>query len=168
VLEQVMDVDPLLARDAVRPKHAVHQALEAVGLVDDDPGVLPQGLVRELLLEELGGPPQPPQGVLDLVGQTADEGLGRLVLGDQLLLPGDAQLAVDLMELNEQLTGCIEIHQREGGAVHRNGSTVAHDDIDLPLREGMPGDQRLSEAILHGVIGTGHEIGRAQAARDGH
>ena len=113
MLQDLMDVDALLLGHAVRPEHSVHQLLQPVRLVDDDPGVFAQRLVRKLLFQKLGRPAQAAKGILDLVGEPPDQRLGGLVLRNQLLFAGDAQLTIHLPQLDQRLGGRIEIVQRQ-------------------------------------------------------
>ena len=85
-----MNVDMSGIGQAIGPKHPVHEGLEAIGLFDDDAGIFPQGRVGQFLFQELGSATQPAQGILDLVSQTADQGLSSLMLGKQVFLAVNA------------------------------------------------------------------------------
>ena len=121
----------------------VHQVLEAVGLLDDDPGVLLLILI-ELPLEELRRAAEPGERVLDLVGELPDEEPRGLLLGVLVDLVRDAPPAVDL----------VHLHKREGllalalEAVHHDVDGVLaafRDDEDLALVEAAARD----DVILH-------------------
>jgi hypothetical protein len=71
-------------RPAVRRQQAVHQRLQAVGLVDDDLGVFVRSLL-DLHLQQLRRATDAAQRVLDLVRQVADQLLVGLRLVDQAL-----------------------------------------------------------------------------------
>jgi hypothetical protein len=58
----------------LRTEQAVHQAAQAIGLLDDDAGVLLQRPVGELPLQELRRTAYPAEGILDLVGHPAYHG----------------------------------------------------------------------------------------------
>ena len=83
-----------LLRDAVGREQAVHQRLQAVGLLHDDLRVLGQLRAFELALQQLRRAAQPAERVLDLVREVADQRAARLGLVVQPLLARDAQLLV--------------------------------------------------------------------------
>ena len=117
--------------------------------------------VRQFGLQELGGPAQPAQGILDLMGQAADQGLGRLVLGQQLFLAGDAQLLIDLMELHEQFVARVEVVQGQDGAVDRDGATVRQADVEFALGEGVAGAQGRAQPLLDVLPRAGDQVAGA-------
>jgi inorganic triphosphatase YgiF len=92
----------LRLHQAVRTEQAVHQFLQAVGLLDDDLGVFVQLRVGEFALEQLRRAADAAERVLDLVGEVADQlAVGLLLLG-QTLLARRFQLLVDVAELEQQ------------------------------------------------------------------
>src|SRR5438477_12963376 len=101
-LEDLVDADGLDARRAVRGQHAIHQALQAIGLLDDHLRVLAQLGLVQLALEELGRAAQPAERILDLMGEIADQLAVRLLLEDQALLARVAQLLFDRAQLGKQ------------------------------------------------------------------
>ena len=74
-------------RTPVRCQQPVHQGLQAVGLPNDDLGVLGEFARFDFHLQQLGGPPNAAQRVLDLVGQVANQFLVGLGLIGQSLFP---------------------------------------------------------------------------------
>ena len=83
-LTHLVDVHvPHQMRPAVRCEQAVHQRLQAVGLVDDDLGVLDQVLGLDLHLQQLRRATDATERVLDLMRQVADQLLVGLRLVDQ-------------------------------------------------------------------------------------
>ncbi len=80
----------------------VHEGLQPVGLLDDHPGVFAQARPVEFTLEELSRTAQPPQGILDFVGQVADQLPVGPVLGHALLFSFDTKPLVDWSKLKQQ------------------------------------------------------------------
>jgi hypothetical protein len=134
----------------VRAQQPVHQVLQAVGLGDDDVGELAQLRVVEFVLQQLCRAADAAEGVLDLVGEVADQLAVGLLLVQQLLLARDAQLGVDRAELEQQA---------HAGAVHRGHRAVE------PQRLGVAA---LHADVLAGVAPVGAQCvveRRAQAGR---
>src|SRR3989344_5660762 len=71
VLQDFVDIDRPLLQRLMRSHHAVHEITQAVGLVDDDAGVLLEGFVRQFAFQQLRRAAQTPERVLDFVRQTA-------------------------------------------------------------------------------------------------
>ena len=86
----------------MRSKHAVHQPLQAVGLLDDHLRVFAQFRLIQLALEELRRAAQAAQRVLDLMGEVADQLAVRLLLKDEALFARIAQLLLDGTQLCQQ------------------------------------------------------------------
>ncbi len=86
----------------MRGEEPVHQGLQAVGLLDDHAGVFAQAGPVELALKELGRAAQSSEGVLDFVGEVADQLPVRAVLAQALLFALDAQPLVDGPQLEQQ------------------------------------------------------------------
>ena len=101
-----MDVRAAIARQATRREEAVHERLQAIGLADDHLRVFGElrGQLRvvELSLQELRGPANAAERILDLVREAADEVAVGLLLLEQPLLAGHLQLLVDVAELDQQ------------------------------------------------------------------
>ncbi|MCY1166869.1 hypothetical protein D9M73_68200 [compost metagenome] len=82
-----MDVDIAhQVRAAVRREQAVHQRLQAIGLMDDDLGVFGQ-LLADIHLQQLRRAANAAQRILDFVGQVADQFLVGLGLVNQAFFP---------------------------------------------------------------------------------
>jgi len=99
-LQVLMDINTLLFGQEVRTEHPVYQLVQPVHFADDDARVLAE---RFLLLQQLGGTTQTAQGVFDLVGQTPEQCLRRLVLREQVLFADNTQMMVLPAELDEGL-----------------------------------------------------------------
>ncbi|GAB1413030.1 hypothetical protein MASR1M97_17660 [Candidatus Desulfobacillus denitrificans] len=97
-----MDIHLLRPHQPVRAEQALHQRLQPVCLLDDDPGVLVQLGGIELPLEQLCRAPYAAERILDLVGKVADQfPVGLLLLG-QTLFPLRLQLLIDRTEFEQQ------------------------------------------------------------------
>jgi hypothetical protein len=83
-------------------QHATEQILQAVGLVDDDLGVLLEGIVDEFPFQELRGAAKPSQRIADLVGEATHQRAHRRIAGDALLVAGDPPVAVHSHELHQK------------------------------------------------------------------
>ncbi|MCY1433922.1 hypothetical protein D9M71_499640 [compost metagenome] len=97
-----MDVGHRQLRQLVRAEHAVHQVPQAVGLFDDDVGVVLQRLVRQLAGEQLRRAADAAERVLDLVGEAAHQQLGGFLLGQLRLFLGDPHQPVARMHFQQQ------------------------------------------------------------------
>src|SRR5882672_2966402 len=106
-------------RGAVRGQQAVHERLQAVGLLDDDPGVFAQARSVQLALEKLRRAPQSAEWVLDLVREVADQFPVCPMLRHALLLALDAQSLVDRAQL-EQKSRLLEV-DRSNDAIEVKG-----------------------------------------------
>ena len=86
---------------AVRREQAVDQRLQAVGLVDDDLGVLGQRARLDLHLQQLRRAADAAERVLDLVREVADQLLVGLGLVERALLAVLPRLLLDLDHLDQ-------------------------------------------------------------------
>src|SRR5215471_17653345 len=109
--KQLVDVRPPVARRAVGCQQPVNQALQAVCFPDDHLGVLDQRRAVELTLEQLCGPADAAERILDLVREIANELAICLLLLEQPLLAGDLELLIDVPEF-EQECSSIRFHRR--------------------------------------------------------
>ena len=103
-LAHLVDVD--VADDvrlAVRREQAVDEQLQPVGLLDDHLGVFGQRARLDLHLEQLRRAADAAERVLDLVGEVADQLLGRLGLLERALLALLAVLLLDLDDLEDDV-----------------------------------------------------------------
>ena len=98
-----------LVRVTVRRQQPVHQALQAVGLVDDDLGVFGQRRVGQLQFhcKQLRSAAQAAQRVLDFMGQVADQVLVRLGLLAQAFFALLAYLLRQRPQLDQYFVGQI-------------------------------------------------------------
>ena len=87
---------------AVRREQAIHQRLQAVGLLHDHLRVLVQLRPLELALEQLRGAADAAERILDLVREVADQLAVGLALLEHALLARDLQLLLDVAELEQQ------------------------------------------------------------------
>ncbi len=130
----------------MRREHAVHERLQAVGLLHDHLRELAQVRVRKLALEELRGAADAAQGVLDLVREVADQLPVGLLLLEELRLAGDAHLLVELAKLDEQARPVLL--DGDGDAVH--GDLLPGDlEGELVVVE--------SGVVVHGLREAGEE-----------
>ena len=101
-LDHLVDVDRRDVRQAVGREQAIHERLQAVGLLHDHLRELAQLRVGELALEQLRRAADAAQRVLDLVGEVADQLPVGLLLLEDLRLARDAPLLLELAHLHEQ------------------------------------------------------------------
>ena len=120
-LRHFVDIDAALVGYSPGSQHAIEQILQAIGLVDDDLGVLLEGIVGEFPLQELRGAAKAPQGIADLMGQAAHQRAHRGVAGDALLVPGDAPLAVHCHELHQEPRPVAALADWRHAAIHADG-----------------------------------------------
>src|SRR5258706_3395177 len=123
----LVDVHRHLVRGAMRSEKSVHESLQPVGLLDDHPRVFAQARPVELTLEELSRTAQPPQGMLDFMGQVADRLPVGPVLGHALLFSFDAKPPVDRPKLKEQ-SGRRQLDWRNDAVDVQGLLTRRHED----------------------------------------
>ncbi len=102
MFEHFMNVGHRQRRQLVRAEHAVDQITQAVGLLDDDFGVVLQVFFGQLAGQQLCRTANAAQRILDLVGQAAHQHLGGFLLGQLGLFLGDAQQAVARQHFQQQ------------------------------------------------------------------
>ncbi|MNF64298.1 hypothetical protein D3C84_460240 [compost metagenome] len=156
-------------RQLVRAEHAVDQIAQAVGLLDDDVGVVLEILVRQLAGEQLGGAANAAERVLDLVGQAAHQQLGGFLLGQLRLFLGDAQQPVARMHLQQQ-QGLAAVEDRRHRVIDGQGLAGDGGQHGLALVERM----RLFDRLAQGAQGLARfgeqladELSMAALAADG-
>ena len=143
--DHVVDVHRREVEPAVRRQHTVDQIAQAVGLGNDDGGVLPLGF-RQLARQQLRGAAYAAQGVSDLVREAAPE-LAHGVLHRRLpLVAVDADEAVQALELDQQLP----LRERRDGVAgaHR---PVRQAQRHVALGERLPAFQNRLEGARRGV-----------------
>ncbi len=96
----------------MRRQQTVHQQLEPVCLMDDDLGVFRERARLQLHLQQLRGPTDAPQRILDLVGQIANQFLVRSGLIEHTLLT----------LLTRLLLGFDQLHQHQIPMIHARGN----------------------------------------------
>src|SRR5262249_9807786 len=106
-----VDIHGHVDRWPVRREQAVHERLQSVGFLDDDPRVLPQARPVQLTLQKLRRAAQATEGILDLVGEVSDQLPVCTVLGHALLFALDAKALVDRAEL-QQKRRVLELNRR--------------------------------------------------------
>ncbi len=89
VLEQLVNVQGPRVQLLVGPQQPIDQVPQAVGLADDDAGVLAQLVVLQLLGQQLGCAAHSPERVLDLVGEAPDHLASGFLSVQQTLLATD-------------------------------------------------------------------------------
>src|SRR6266849_2734020 len=140
---------------AMRRKHAVHQRLQPVGLLDDPLRVFAQFGPVELALEQLRRAAQPAERILDLVREIADQLAVGLLLEHQALFARKPQLLLDRAQLDEQREPVRLDSRDHAGERHRlvPGANVA--DV---LRRVVPvGGARLTQRALE-LLALGKEL----------
>ena len=116
-----MLTSPTTCGPAVRRQQAVHQRLQAIGLVDDDLGVFLQVARLDLHLQQLRRAADAAQRILDLVREVADQLLVGLRLVDQPLfaiLPG---LRLQRQQFDDDLARPVGLRHHH---VHRHRLAV--------------------------------------------
>ena len=87
--QKLVDVGAPVSRQAMRRQQPVDQRLQAIRLADDHLRVFDQRRAVELALEELRGPADAAERILDLVRQAAYQFAIRLLLLEQAFLARD-------------------------------------------------------------------------------
>ena len=121
---------------AVGRQQTVHQVLQAVGLADDDLGVLRQRLGLPLHLQQLRGPADAAQRVLDFVRQAANQLSAGLVLGQQQFITRDAQVPVQRQDFHQQAVIAVDQHRGDRAV---NGDGLLADTLKLKFAVDKPG-----------------------------
>ena len=140
----MVNVDQLRIRQAVRPQHAVHQCLQAIGFTDDDTRVFFQRCVGDLALQQLRRTAQATERVLDLVRQSTHQRMGCLLLVYQQFVLFNAQLMVDLAHL--------ELHERPKLAVDKGREGAV--DAQVEVHPVIPAGNLASEITCCRVIAS--------------
>ena len=83
-------------------------------------GVFLELVTLEFAFEQLGGTAQAAQRVLDLVRQAAHHVARQGLLGNQSLLAADAQVAVDLLQLDDRQMTAVIVEDRRNRAIDRD------------------------------------------------
>ena len=109
-------------RPSVRRQQAVHQGLQAIGLVDDDLCVFGQVFALQFHFEQLRGTANTAQRVLDLVGQIADQLLIGLRLLQQALFALLSGLLLHWQQFDNHLVRTVrggndDVHRQMLGVV---------------------------------------------------
>ncbi|MCY1249553.1 hypothetical protein D9M72_630970 [compost metagenome] len=86
----------------VRAEHAIDQVAQAIGLFNDDIGVVAQAFFRQLAGQQLRRAADAAQRILDFMGQAADQHLAGFLLRQLGLFLGDAQQAVAGMDFEQE------------------------------------------------------------------
>ncbi|MNV24276.1 hypothetical protein D3C71_1153340 [compost metagenome] len=170
----------------------IYQALQAVGLVDDDLGVLGQFAAFKLHLQQLRSTANPAQRVLDLVGQVADQLLVGLGLVQQALLAVLAGLLLQRPQLHQDFADLLRIghaHMHghrvlvlalEAGFIPQGREVLAPRARQCGLQQGGVGEEggevhplqgaaREAERVLQRCIGELHgAIGAQHRHQGGH
>ena len=152
-------------------EHVVHQFSQAIGLPDDDPGVLGKIRAVEFAVEQLGSAPDAAQGVLDFVRKPADEfGRGFLDI-DQAVVQVDAQQPVQRLHLDEQVSPVDGNH----GEIDHEFLPARQEEVLLPQGErpfvGRPAgrvaenvarvlEQRLQRGAKHPLAAHAEQVFR--------
>ncbi len=102
MFEHFMDVGHRQRRQLVRTEHAIDQITQAVGLFNDDFGVVLQMLLGKLAGQQLRGATDATQRILDFMGQAAHQHLGGFLLGQLRLFLGNTQQPVARQHLQQQ------------------------------------------------------------------
>ena len=157
--EYVVDVERGGAHHAVRAQHPVHQVLKSIRFGDDHLGVFAQLGVAQFPLQQLRRTPDSAQRVLDLVRQVTDELAVGLLLLQQLLFAGNAQLSIDQPELEQQThPGGVG---RTDGTVEVQRVGIGADDAKILAGIAPVGLERVAQRGLKSV-------GFAEQAPEGH
>ena len=123
-LQHLVDIGHCQRRQLVRAKHAVDQVTQAVGLFDDDVGVVLELFVGQFARQQLCCAANAAEWILDFVGQAAHQQFGGFLLGQLRLFLGDAQQAITRVHLQQQ-QGFTLAEQWRDGVVH--GQRLASD-----------------------------------------
>jgi hypothetical protein len=103
--QKAMNVGGLGLGGLVRPEHAIHQGPEPVRLLDDDLGVFAELWRAEGAIEKLGGAANAAEGVLNLMGEAANELSGSFLDPLLLRLPMNAEGAIYREQLEQERWG---------------------------------------------------------------
>ena len=126
------------------------EAVQLVDLLQDrahplrEQGVEPFRRARTRPLEVLHREPDRGQGILDLMGQTAHQCTGGLITAQQPFLPGDPELAVDLLHLHQVPHRSVFETYRDHRTIHRNLIPLTKLQGMFPLGKGLTG---ISDAL---------------------
>ena len=132
--QQFMDVGSAIAGQTMRSEQAVDQRLQPVRLADDHLGVFDEGRAIELAFEQLRGPADAAQRVLDLVRETPNQLPVRLLLLEQTLLAGDLELLVDVPKFEQQGRVTRLDHRDGAGQVQARLAVDAELELLLGVR----------------------------------
>ncbi len=162
--QDFVDIDRCRLHRTVRGEQTLHQVLQTICLLDDVLGVFIERRVVQFVFQQLGGPPNSPQRILDLVRQIPDQFPISLLLLDQAFFAAGRQLLFDGLQFEEQ-TGIFRNISRQGGdraievqlvAVGPNNGQIlpgiAPVVIDCVIESGLQG-QRAGKGLAQWLAG---------------
>ena len=125
------------------------------------------------MFQELGRPPDTPQGIFNFVGQIADQLPAGLLLLDQLLFPGRPDLLVNGAQFQEQLGtghlqgghGAIQLQHLLVRTAHLNVVAGVAPVVGNRVIQGFLQPPRIGNELLQGVKDQVLGVGRQQVLR---
>ena len=148
-LGHLVHIERLDARQPARREEAIHQRLQAVGLLHDHLREFAQLRCIELALEQLRRAADAAERILDLVREVADELAVGLLLLEHLRLARDLELLLDLAEFHHQPRFTRFDRADHAKQVHALAADV---ELQIVLAEARIRIDRLAQALHEGRV----------------
>ena len=119
----------------MRREQAIHQALQAVRLFDDDLRVFAQLALRQLVLKQLRRTTNAAQRIFDFMREIANQIAMRTCLLQKACLTLNFQLLVDRAQLNHHASAAARLQHGRNHAMHRHRLVRLHWHVRIARRE---------------------------------